>query len=152
MKITLPGGLKPLDVKNYGQFKSLAPYGRVGVWDFDNPNFITVTFDSHCNNPPPVDHPYILVGASSDPADIYNPETMADAWFTVPANENMNNLILSTADIIFTNKSNCSVNAPVTTNIGIAEFSNCCNCTKKKICGCKKTKKKFWNWLFCKKC
>ncbi len=143
MHVRLPGGITAQEVINYGKMTAKGPNNNTGTWSSSHPDILTITFN-------PVNS-YVLEAA--DPKKPFHPNTMADAWFTIPANESMHNLVVATADIIFFNTDPTqSENLPVTTNPGMARFSDCCDCNKKKECGCKKTKNNLWRWLFCKKC
>jgi hypothetical protein len=126
------------------------PYGTLtSVWPYSNnlPNNDSLVFvfnkgaSDNCT----------LEGLLPTPSCMCNQGTMGDFWFTIKTTDQMPDMLLAQASIVFYNSDlTLPPNEPILTNIAITQFRECCDC--KKTCNPCKNKKGFWKWLFCKKC
>lgn len=90
-----------------------------------------------------------LSGVGTSETFLSNTETMGDVWFTIKTKSTSPDILLAQASIVFYNQ-NGTINNPILTNTAVSQFRECCDC--KKECDPCKNKRKFWQWLFCKKC
>jgi hypothetical protein len=92
-----------------------------------------------------------LDGMAATPTCLCDEGTIGDAWFTLKTKATSPDILLAQASIVFfNNDSTHSANAPIITNTAVTQFRQCCDCNK--TCDPCKNKKRFWRWLFCKKC
>jgi hypothetical protein len=91
------------------------------------------------------------MGTPPSPNCICNESTIGDLWFTIKTNNQMPDILLAQASIVFYNSDAAqNPNPPIITNTAVAQFRQCCDCNNS--CDPCKNKKSFWKWLFCKKC
>ncbi|MBK8611389.1 MAG: hypothetical protein IPL84_15980 [Chitinophagaceae bacterium] len=91
-----------------------------------------------------------LDGMNPAPTCMCKDSTMGDFWFTINATNQMPDILLAQASIVFVNSADGMPNDPIITNTAISQFRECCEC--KKSCDPCKNKKGLWKWLFCDKC
>ena len=91
-----------------------------------------------------------LDGMTATPTCMSNDSTMGDFWFTINTTDQMPDILLAQASIVFYNNADGLPNPPIITNTAISQFRECCEC--KKSCDPCKNKKGLWKWLFCDKC
>jgi hypothetical protein len=91
-----------------------------------------------------------LDGMTATPTCMCNDSTIGDFWFTINTTNQMPDILLAQASIVFYNNADGLPNDPIITNTAISQFRECCEC--KKSCDPCKNKKGFWKWLFCDKC
>jgi hypothetical protein len=92
-----------------------------------------------------------LEGMGSTSTCMCNEKTIGDFWFTIKTNNQMPDILLAQASIVFYNTDPLHPsNAAIITNVAVSQFRECCDCNKS--CNPCSKRKGFWKWLFCKKC